>query len=51
MKPQITVERKAFDALLGKLIATPASAKDGIKPKPKANTGKTPSRPRRLGSK
>ena len=29
------VEKQRFDAILGKLIATPASAKDGIK-KPSA---------------
>ena len=31
----LRVKKTAFDALLGKLIATPASAKAGIKPAPK----------------
>lgn len=45
------VDKQQFDALLGKLIATPASAKSGIKPKPKASTGTTRKSPRRPGLK
>jgi len=35
MPETVKVKKAAFDALLGKLIATPASAKAGIKPAPK----------------
>jgi len=36
MLKTVKVEKNAFEAMMAKMIATPASAKDGIKPKPSA---------------